>query len=151
LALITMTFLAMTNADDAPASCREVKVTRTDEKIRVEIGGKLFTEYLHQGQRKPVLFPVIGPGETPMTRNYPMVTGVAGEATDHPHQRSLWFTHGDVNGVDFWSEGGRSGKIELVEIVETRSGESEGRIVTRNRWVAPDGKAILSDRRTIVL
>src|SRR5690606_7798639 len=85
-----------------------------------------------------------------MTRNYPMVTGVAGEATDHPHQRSLWFTHGDVNGVDFWSEGGRSGKIELVEIVETRSGESEGRIVTRNRWVAPDGKAILSDRRTIV-
>ena len=23
---------------------------------------------------------------------------------DHPHQRSFWFTHGNVNGVDFWSE-----------------------------------------------
>ena len=30
---------------------------------------------------------------------------VAGEDHDHPHQRSFWFTHGNVNGVDFWSEG----------------------------------------------
>ena len=29
---------------------------------------------------------------------------VEGEDKDHPHQRSLWFTHGKVNGVDFWSE-----------------------------------------------
>ena len=29
---------------------------------------------------------------------------VPGEETDHVHHRSVWVTHGSVNGVDFWSE-----------------------------------------------
>jgi len=27
------------------------------------------------------------------------------EEHDHPHHRSMWFSHGLVNGVDFWGEG----------------------------------------------
>ena len=58
-----------------------------------------------------------------MTRNYPMKPGVAGEAEDHPHHRSLWFTHGDVNGVSFWHEGPDAGKIVHAELVEARGGK----------------------------
>ena len=87
-------------AADGPA----VTVKELDGKLRVEIGGQLFTEYILKGFAKPILYPVMGPGGVPMTRNYPM-SKVAGEASDHVHQKSMWFTHGDVNGVDFWAEG----------------------------------------------
>ena len=37
-----------------------------------------------------------------VTRAYPM-DKVAGESTDHPHHRSLWFAHSSVNGFDYWN------------------------------------------------
>ena len=61
----------------------------------VKIDGQLFTEYLVRSGTKPILWPIIGPTGKPMTRDYPL-RDRAGEKTDHPHQRSLWFTHGDV-------------------------------------------------------
>ncbi len=66
---------------------------------------------------------------------------------DHPHQRSLWFSHGDVNGIDFWSEG--KGIIQHREFVRLESGPPAV-IVTRNDWLSPDGsKRILEDERTL--
>ena len=45
-----------------------------------------------------------------MTRTYPLGDALEHEAEDHIHHRSLWFTHGDVNGVDFWTEGEGHGR-----------------------------------------
>ena len=45
------------------------------------------------------------PTESPFTRAYPMEK-VPAKQNDHPHQRSCWFTHGNVNGIDFWAEPG---------------------------------------------
>ena len=50
---------------------------------------------------KPVLYPIIGPGGTRMTR-ISFKKGTPGEAGDHPHHASLWFTHGQVNGISFY-------------------------------------------------
>ena len=44
------------------------------------------------------------------------------EDHDHPHQRSCWFTHGNVNGVDFWSEGKRFGTIKETGRIAGRPG-----------------------------
>jgi hypothetical protein len=74
--------------------------------VRVEIGGKLFHRIRVQRRSAAVLLSRPRTDGTEMTRNYPMKKGVAGEVEDHPHHRSLWFTHGDVNGIDFWAEGG---------------------------------------------
>src|SRR5262245_22177026 len=45
---------------------------------------------------KPYLWPILGPGNVPVTRAWPMETGKANESNDHPHQKSAWFCHGDV-------------------------------------------------------
>jgi hypothetical protein len=44
----------------------------------------------------------MSPSGTHLTRQVPLVKGVEGESDDHPHHIGFWFTHGDVNGKDFW-------------------------------------------------
>jgi len=94
-----------------PASAA-VTLERHDDRIDVAVDGKPFTSYIHAGHRKPILFPVHGPGGVPMTRSWPIVENVAGEAHDHPHHESIWFTHGIVNGIDFWTSSHKAGKRE---------------------------------------
>jgi hypothetical protein len=73
---------------------------------------------------------------------------VEGEEQDHPHHRSLWFTHGAVNGVDFWSEAPTAGKIVHTKFLEIKSGKTEGLIRSTNQWLAPGGKIVCTDERT---
>jgi len=126
-----------------------VTIVKSEGKLRVEISGDLFTEYIYKDVPKPVLYPIIGPYGIGMTRNFPMKAGVEGEADDHPHQRSLWFTHGEVNEANFWAEGPDCGKTVQAELIKAEGGPDHGVISTRNNWVGPDGKVQLSDTRTI--
>ncbi|MBI5692769.1 MAG: PmoA family protein [Verrucomicrobia bacterium] len=131
------------------AAANEVKLTRSPDRVRVEIGGKLFTEYCFKDVPRPFLYPVLAADGTEMTRNYPMKKGVPGEVEDHPHHRSLWFTHGDVNGIDFWAEGSdKKGKI-VSESVDASSQGGTGVVKARNKWVGPDGTVHLTDETTI--
>jgi hypothetical protein len=132
----------------APKPVIEARKVDADA-IDVLIEGKQFTR-LEFGPdlAKPYLFPIIGPNGKMITRQYPMKE-VEGEKQDHPHQRSLWFTHGAVGGVDFWAEGKGCGKIRQVSVDAMESGPVFSRIVTSNEWVGPDGKKILDDKRTL--
>lgn len=78
-----------------------IEAKQDGNNLKVLIDGKLFTEY-RADTRVPCLYPLMSPTGTHLTRQYPFVEGVAGEASDHPHHTSFWFTHGDVNGKDFW-------------------------------------------------
>jgi hypothetical protein len=121
------------------------------KRTRILVDGKEIAALVHDpDERKPYVYPVIGPNGRPITRAYPMEI-VEGEKKDHPHQRSLWFTHGAVGGVDFWSETRSAGRVRQVEIERTESGPVHGRIVTRNEWLAPDGRKVLADRRTLTV
>jgi hypothetical protein len=126
----------------------EVKLEKKEDRVRVELNGKLFTEYRFGGVPRPFLYPILGPGELPMTRDWPM-KDVPGEDHDHPHHRSLWFAHGDVNGVDFWSETEKAGKIVHQEFVKVESGRTSGVVETRNRWLDVKGTTICTDTRTV--
>jgi len=68
---------------------------------------------------------------------------------DHPHHRSLWFAHGEINGVDFWSETPNAGQTVHDGFLEVRSGSGEGMIKSRQKLVAKDGSLIATDVRTI--
>ena len=60
----------------------------------------------------------------------------------------MWFTHGDVNGVDFWEDDEDCGKIvhrSGEAKLDTQTGSAV--LITENDWIGLDGKRILSDTR----
>ncbi len=126
----------------------QVVVQRQEGKLQVRIGGALFTEYRYANYAKPILYPIYGPHEIAMTRNYPM-REVVGESHDHPHQKSMWFTHGAVNAVDFWSEGEGRGTVMQDRIIRTCSGEGQAQITTANRWLDSQGQVVCTDTRLL--
>ncbi len=97
---------------------------------------------------KPFFFPLVGPTGESFTRAYPMLDE-PGEDRDHPHQRSCWFTHGRVNGVDFWSETTGHGTVRETEQRVVVQGPVLARLRTRDDWIAPDGKLVCRDRRNV--
>jgi len=124
-----------------------VKITKQEKTLRVDINGKLFTEYCFKDVPRPYFYPVIGPTGVPIIRHWPMKEG-KDEAQDHVHHRSLWFTHGEINGHDFWGEGGKSGKIVHDKFLKVTFGRDMGVIQANNKYVARDGRVICTDTRT---
>ena len=125
----------------------EVTVEKSDKGAIVKIDGDLFTEYLIKTDNKPALWPVIGPTGKAMTRAYPIVDKP--EITnDHPHHRSLWFTHGSVNGVNFWAKSPNYGEVVHREFKKLESGTDIGTIVAHNEWIGPDGKRVCTEDQT---
>ena len=125
-----------------------VRISDVDNKLRVEINGKLFTEYNYQDVPRPFFYPVIGPTGVPIIRHWPMKDINKDEAKDHVHHKSLWFTHGEVNGQDFWGEGSKSGKIVHDKFLNISPGSKVGVIQSANKWVAKSGDVVCTDTRT---
>ena len=140
--------LAKARASKAPGAKGGVAIEESDDKLTVTVNGKLFTEYRFKEQYRPFFYPVIGPTGVPVIRHYPMNPDLdkGGDKPDHPHHKSLWFTHGAVNGVDFWSDG--KGKIVHDKFLEVSSGPQVGVIKSQNKWIAPDGTTTCTDTRT---
>lgn len=113
-------------------------------------GDELVAGYIQDSNGKPILYPVISADGRRMTRDYPMKEAGPHERADHPHHRSMWLTHGDVNGIDFWLEGSERGAGTIVQRRgEARTDPETGAAVltTHNDWVSPDGDQVLSDVR----
>jgi Methane oxygenase PmoA len=133
----------------------EVTVERTERGAAIKIDGNLFAEYLTKAGHSPAIWPIIGPTGKRMTRSFPLDSSQPNEKTDHPHHQSMWFTHGDVNGLDFWGANANqapAGK-ENLQIVQRDLKEAKGeggtaRIVTRNDWMNGD-KRVCEDERTM--
>lgn len=133
--------------------CAQVKITQGSDRITVDVDGKPFTAFFIGAEtQKPYLHPLRSPSGKIVTRGFPMET-IEGESKDHPHHRGLWFTHGDVNGFDFWANeaGQRSvgpkGRVVVRKVGELKGGKKSGSIDTTFDWNAPDGKALLTETR----
>ncbi len=136
----------------AAETLQPTRLTRLDDRVRVEIGGQLFTEYIFKGSSRPYCYPLLASDGTSLVRDYPMKE-TPGEDIDHKHHRALMFAHSNVNEVDFWNEGTSGTKFPKGNtvhdgIVELKSGDV-GSLKVRNRWEAPDGKLIATDETTI--
>ena len=126
------------------------EVVASEGKATVKLEGELFTEYLVQSGAKPALWPLIGPTGSAMTRGFPLRKATKGEKDDHIHHRSFWFTHGEVNDSDFWSEGHKNGgRIVHREFTQMTGGRT-ATIGTVNDWIDRHGVAICRDERTLV-
>ena len=88
---------------------------------------------------KPFLGPVRGPGGATVTRR---LEG----AQDHPHQKGVWISSDEVNGVRFWVE---EGKIQnaAVSLIVPEGDPAHMDVV--NHWLAGDGTPILVEKTAI--
>ena len=135
--------------------CGQVKITQQgNEKISVEIDGKPFTDFwIGPDTHKPYLAPLRTASGIVVTRGFPMQPDIPGESRDHPHHRGLWFTHGDVNGYDFWGNepdqkgaGKGKGDVVLKKVNKITSGKSSGTIDATFEWKA-GGHTLLTESR----
>jgi len=134
--------------------CAQVNIERGDGHISVIIDGKPFTTlYCGPETGKPYLHPLRAASGKIVTRGYPM-ENVPGETHDHPHQRGLWFSHGNVNGYDFWSNepsqhDGKNTRIALKNLAKAAGGKESGVIEATFDWNDPQGKTLLTESRTM--
>lgn len=89
----------------SPGTWKAVEVKPNGDHIDILIGGRTLTTYcFHPAAAKPCLFPQRSAQGTVVARSFPMVSDIPGEDHDEPHQRAMYFAHGDINGYDFWGE-----------------------------------------------
>lgn len=136
-------------ADQGPSS-GGVTFAPRGANLEILVDGEQLGVHTVDVGAKPFLFPLIGPTGDRYTRAFPMEE-VEGESKDHPHQRSFWFTHGEVNGVDFWSEMKGHGTIKETARSVAASGPVLGRLTSRDDWLGPDGVKVCEDERALTV
>ena len=82
-----------------------------------------------------------------MTRAYPLAESRDGERKDHPHHKSMWLTHGDVNGTDFWLDRAHAGRILQTKGAGWIDDSGTAVVETENDWVTKEGDKVLADTR----
>ncbi len=148
---LVLSFALGQQSNGAPAGANSpagVQISQQDGQLRVEVDGRLFTVYHYADVPRPYFYPVLGPDELPMTRKWPM-EDTKDEQRDHRHHRGLWFGHGDVNGLDFWSEEKNFCKIAHDQFLKVQSGKDCGIIQSKDKWLNHDGAVVCTDVRTI--
>ena len=129
-----------------------------NKKVEILYDGQIFTSYIYPDDlEKPVLYPIYTSSGRFITRGFPLDPR-PDERIDHPHQVGLWFNFGDVNGLDFWNNSyaipddqkSKYGSIRHRQILETKSGQKEGILVTASDWIDFEGNVLLNDRTTYI-
>jgi hypothetical protein len=167
LALTALAVIAIAWLPAPAAEPAAVTITVDKDQVTFLAGKEEVARYhIAPSVAKPYLWPLKGPGGVALTRAWPMVKEPPpGGSTDHVHQKSVWFCHGDVipeglelklkvpnvDGVDFWSEHKNAGKIVCTEVGKPRMDKNHAAVTTRNEWRTADGIKILDETRTIHL
>jgi hypothetical protein len=142
--------IAHDGADSASLTTPAISVETTPVGKRVLIDDELFAEYLTDTGRQPAVWPINGPSGIAMTRSWPLGPQQPTEEIDHPHHESLWFSHGGVNGHDFWAVAKDGPKTHIVHkaFLRTQVGADSATIETANDWNA-GGETIITDTRRL--
>ena len=123
----------------------------SQDEIRIYVDDEFFAAYRSDYKGTPIIWPICGVDQTLVTRAWPMIDDVdteqdpamktiyqnakiseRGGVKDHPHHRSLWFNHGDVNGGDFW--GGTASVIKQSQLLDLQCDGKTVVVQTENYW-----------------
>lgn len=115
-------------------------------RVEVLLGEAPFATWDLSG-RLPKVYPLRGPGGTPITRE--LARPGSKSKADHPHHVSFWTAHGDVNGVDFWHD--PKAKIKRTGVL-VQHVDKETRVTTLRQdfaWHGPDDALVLLETRSL--
>jgi hypothetical protein len=162
---ILVIFSALVFSPSARSESLPVKMQREGNTIKVTVGGQPFTTYYFGSEApKPYLHPLRSAQGIVVTRGFPMRKDIPGESRDHPHHRAMYFAHGNINGIDFWSEAQfmekrtevahgvqytseslPHGRTVFKKLDEMKGGPDSGSIRATFNLVGPDGKTIAEE------
>jgi len=142
-------------------SSASVELKRNGDQLDVLVGGKLFTTYFFgPAVAKSYLMPLQTPSGRLLSRPFPVGNdashGDPKAPSFEPHQRPLYFAHGNVDGLNFWAEpafekyyGGHSrqayGHTLNPKIEEVKSGPDSGSVRATFSLADPKGRIIGSE------
>jgi hypothetical protein len=135
---------------DSP--CKPVSGVHLEEapgKVKVSVGGRHFTTYNYGQVVRPYLYPVFVDEHVGITRNWPMVEGVAGESTDHPHHKGIYTAQDEINGVNNWGEGSGHGWQIHRTFSRIFSGPVAGGFTAELDWADHDRTVYMTETRRI--
>lgn len=149
----------------AVTAAEPVHFQRQGDEIHVTIGGKPFTTYyFNPDVAKAYLQPLRTAQGTIVTRGFPIGNTIPpAHLHDHalePHQRPLYFAHGDIDGIDFWSEQAFNkiyhrtsgthayGRMVFQKIDEMRGGPNSGTIQAEFDLVSPNKRVLATETQT---
>jgi len=162
LFLVSQLHWGCSEAQEKPLN-NQVKLLHNaqEQKVDVQVDGKLFTSYLYTDKiddlKKTVLFPVIAANGVTITRGFPLQPR-PNERTDHPHHIGLWLNYGDVNNLDYWGNSNaipaerkdEMGVIRNSEIIGMQGGHEKGELLVSENWLKPDGSTLLKEKTNYV-
>jgi len=128
--------------DDAAPLC---KSEDRGDKVDVYLPDGYYTTYYYGDKTvKPYLGPFKGANGEQITRLNP-------DEREHVHHRSVWISHGSVNGVDTWNEpAGVHGRILNKGIGAIENGPALTCFTAANTWTDFDRKPLLDDKTKII-
>ena len=108
-------------------------------------GVELTRYYFGHDLNRPFLFPIIGPSGRSLTR-----MGHPHDPETHSHHNSVWISHRDVNGLNFWED---RGKVRIIhkKIERLDDGMESAWVSTLNVWTNDTGQVLLNEKRTITV
>ncbi len=108
--------------------------------LGIWLGNRKVAEYRFGKEvPKPYFYPVLGPDGKEMTQDAP---------PDHVHHHSLYFSHDDVGGYNFWREGKGGSPIRHERFLKIFDEKDRPGFTSVNAWMGGD-KALVRDTRTI--
>lgn len=141
-----------------------VDLKRGEHQIDVVVDGKPFTTYYFLPDVvRPYLMPLRTPSGVVVTRGFPVRNDVSGAnpkaSSFEPHQRPLFFGHGNIDGLDFWQEqtfdkyytdhGHQAyGHMVLKSVDLPRTGAAPGTIRARFDLEDPNSRVIAEETQT---
>ena len=154
---------AMLISSFAYAAGESVQLQREGTHINVIVGGKAFTTYYFDPSvAKPYFMPLRSAEGTIITRGFPIGNKVPA-ADEHdpdlePHQRPMYFGHGNVDGIDFWGEAlypkwsddSVFGRTVMAKIEEVKGGADSGTLRALFHLVGPSGRVIADETQSFV-
>ena len=93
---------------------------------------------------RPYVYPFLGPHDREMTRlGHPL------DPVGHSHHKSIWIGHNDVDGVTFWGDSPRAGRIEVTGVEFAREPASSVSLLLRCSWRPPRAAPVLEEERRL--
>jgi hypothetical protein len=149
----------------AVSPAADVTIEKGKDAVEFRAGQTVVAKYhVAPAVAKPYLWPILAPNGVPVTRGWPLEPTLPKPVgtTDHVHQKSAWFCHGDVipegidlkgkHAIDFWSETPGHGVIACVKIGEPKQlATDHAALTTWNEWRTADGVKVLDEERTVHL